>query len=51
MSEPYPDLGERLKALLRRIMVETDPEEFDRLASELWLTVEEFENQREKKVA
>ena len=51
MNDPSPDLAERLKALLRRIMVESDPEEYDREAAEIWLTVEELERQREKKAA
>ena len=51
MTEAYPDLAERLKALLRRIMVETDLGEYDRQASEIWLAVEELESQREKEAA
>ena len=41
MRERFPDLAERLKTLVRRIMVETDPEEFDLKASEIWLTGEQ----------
>ena len=51
MSELPPDLAERLKALLRRVMVETDPQEYNREASEIWVIVEELERQREKKAA
>jgi hypothetical protein len=51
MSDPTPDPAERLKSLLRSIMVESDPEEYDREAAEIWLTVEELERQREKKAA
>ena len=51
MSEPHPDLAQRLKALLRRVMVETDTDEFGRQASEIWLIVEELERHREKEAA
>ena len=51
MTEPLPDLAERLKALLRRIMREADPEEFDRQASEIWSTLDELEHRGEKKAA
>lgn len=51
MRERFPDLAERLKTLVRRIMIETDPDEFDLKASEIWLTLEELERQRENKAA
>ena len=48
MRKRFPDLGEHLKTLVRRIMVETDPEEYDREASDIWSIVEELEAGREK---
>ena len=58
----YPQVGngidfvemspeDRLRLSLRRIMVKTDHDEYDRLASEICSTVEELEHQREKKSA
>jgi hypothetical protein len=43
MRERFPDLGEHLKTLVRRIMVESDPEEYDREAADIWSIVEELE--------
>ena len=44
MSDKIGDSNARLENLVRRIMKEKDPVEFDELCSELWLVLDERES-------
>lgn len=48
MNNRLTDLHARLGVLLQKIMKETDQEDYDELAAEMWQVLEEIERVRSK---
>jgi hypothetical protein len=47
VSQSPQQLIERLRALVRQIMQESDPLTYDELAAEIWRILDQIEHQRE----